>query len=306
MLIAITGGTGFLGGHLTEALLHAGHEVRILSRRPQENSGKFAHHPKVGFRALSLSDDQKLNEALSDCDAVAHLSGINREIQAGDFQACHVQSTKHIVVAAQKAHLKKIIYISYLRARPDKTSKYLQSKWDGEEAVRAASLDYTVIKPGLCFGPRDQMIASIVHTLQLTPLLGFFTTVGWLEKTVRPIYVGDMTRIMVEALTESALSCKTVAVVGPEELKLSEAVKRVAKVIGKSIVIVPTPALLQYALAWSMEKVMRYPIVSVPQIRMLAEGMSEPVGNVDPLPFELQPKTYFTEEQIELSLKQIG
>src|SRR3984957_15149312 len=145
MLIAITGGTGFLGGHLTEALLHAGHEVRILSRRPQENSGKFAHHPKVGFRALSLSDDQKLNEALSDCDAVAHLSGINREIQAGDFQACHVQSTKHIAVAAQKAHLKKIIYISYLRARPDKTSKYLQSKWDGEEAVRAASLDYTVI-----------------------------------------------------------------------------------------------------------------------------------------------------------------
>jgi uncharacterized protein YbjT (DUF2867 family) len=303
MLIAITGGTGFLGGHLTEALLHAGHDVRILSRSARGSEGDFANHPKVSFRTLSLSDDLKLNQALSGCDAVAHLSGINREIRAGDFQDCHVQSTKHVLVAAQKAQLKKIIYVSYLRARPDKISRYLQSKWDGEEAVRGAELDYTIIKPGLCFGPRDQMITSIVQTLKMTPYLGFFASVGWLEKTVRPIQVGDMARIMVAALTESALPSKTVAVVGPEELKLSEAVKRVGKVIGKPVVIVPTPALIQYALAWSMERVMRYPIVSVPQIRMLAEGMSQSVGNVDPLPFELQPKTYFTEEQIGLALK---
>jgi uncharacterized protein YbjT (DUF2867 family) len=306
MLIAITGGTGFLGGHLTEALLAGGHEVRILSRRPQGQDSIFVNHAKVGFCSLSLSDDVKLSEALAGCDAVAHLSGINREIKAGDFQDCHVQSTKHVLTAARKANLKKVIYISYLRARPDKISKYLQSKWDGEEVVREGELDYTIIKPGLCFGPRDQMIASIVQTLKLTPLWGFFASVGWLEKTVRPIYIGDMTRIMVSALTESALPRKTVAVVGPEELKLSEAVKRVGKVIGKPVVIVPTPALLQYALAWSMEQVMKYPIVSVPQIRMLAEGMSQSVGNVDPLPFELQPKTYFTEEQIALALKQIS
>ena len=306
MLIAISGGTGFLGGHLTDALLAAGHQVRILSRRPMASGQALSQQKAVSFYTLSLTDDEKLLAALSGCDAIAHLSGINREIAPGDFADCHVQSTKHILLAAQKANLKKIVYVSYLRARPDKLSHYLQSKWDGEEVIRGGALDYTVIKPGLCFGPRDQMVSSIVHTLNLTPGFGFFATVGWPEKTVRPVFVADMVLIMVKALTAAALSRKTVAVVGPEELKLSDAVKRVGKVIGKPVLIVPTPAFAQYALAWSMEQTMRYPIVTVAQIRMLAEGMSEATGNLDPLPIELQPKTYFTEAQISLALKQIG
>ncbi len=308
MLIAITGGTGFLGRHLSEALLAAGHEIRILSRTAAVSSNvpPAVDHPSVSFRTLSLDDNEKLDEALAGCDAIAHLSGINREIKKGDFQDCHVQSTKNILGAAQRVGLKKIIYISYLRARPDQTSGYLQSKWDGEEVLRKGPLAYTIIKPGICFGRHDQMIASIVKTLELTPIFSFFTTVGWLEKTVRPIAAADLARVMVAALTESQLDRKTVAVVGPEELKLSEAVQRVAKAINKTVVILPVPAFAQYALAWSMERLMKYPIISVPQIRMLAEGISQSVGNVDPLPIELQPKTYFTEEEISLSLDRIS
>ncbi len=304
MKIAITGGTGFLGGHLRRALLAAGHHVRLLSRK-EPIDAKIAESPQVKFITLSFSDEASLAEALSGCEAIAHLSGINREIEPGDFQRCHVELTRRIVRSAQKAQVKKIVVTSFLRARPDRFSQYLESKWQGEKVIRESGLDYTILKPGMCFGPGDQMINSIARALNIMPGLGIFATVGLSARKIQPVAAADFTQIVVAALTQSDLSEKTLPILGPEELSLAEAVQRIAKVVGKPTLIVPLPVSLHYLLAWLMEKTMTSPIVSLAQVRMLAEDMTKAIDNGSRLPAELMPKTYLSDDQIQLALNQI-
>jgi hypothetical protein len=105
---------------------------------------------------------------------------------------------------------------------------------------------------------------------------------------------------------EGALSRRTVAVVGPEELTLRDAVRRVARVVGRKPLMFPMPVWLHYLLGWAVERIMTVPLVSTAQVRMLVEGLAEPGTACDPLPEELAPKIPFTEEQIRQGLPQPG
>src|SRR5436189_6197946 len=76
MRIAITGGTGFIGGHLARRLVGEGHEVIGIARRPRESRGQ----PGIRFVPSDLADEASLAAAFAGGDAVAHCAGINREL----------------------------------------------------------------------------------------------------------------------------------------------------------------------------------------------------------------------------------
>src|ERR1051325_6709782 len=106
----------------------------------------------------SLSGVKVLTEAFAGCDAVAHCAGINREIGAQTFHRVHVDGTRNVVKAAREAHVKKILLMSFLRARPNCESPYHDSKWAAEEIVRDSGLDYTIIRAGMVYGQGDHML----------------------------------------------------------------------------------------------------------------------------------------------------
>jgi hypothetical protein len=99
-------------------------------------------------------------------------------------------------------------------------------------------------------------------------------------------------------VTGNVLPRQTVAVLGPEELTLRDAVRRVARVVGKRPVMFPLPVWFHYILGWFVERIMTVPLVSVAQVQMLSEGLSEPWQPCELLPTELAPKIPFSEEQI--------
>lgn len=73
----VTGGAGFIGSHLTEALLGAGHEVIVLddlSTGQRENLGPCAAHPKLTFRAGSITDPVLMSELVAEADVIYHLA----------------------------------------------------------------------------------------------------------------------------------------------------------------------------------------------------------------------------------------
>jgi NADH dehydrogenase len=146
------------------------------------------------------------------------------------------------------------------------------------------------------------MVSHIRRGLEATPLVGIFPTVGIFQKSMRPVSVDDVVKVLMAALVDNRLSRQTVAVVGPEEMSLGKAVQRVAKVMHKWAITLPMPALAHYAVASSMERTMKEPLVSIAQIRMIAEGMSQALPNTDLLPSDLQPQTKFTEEEIRAAL----
>jgi NADH dehydrogenase len=135
--------------------------------------------------------------------------------------------------------------------------------------------------------------------------LPVFATVGFREKPIRPIPIDDLTDIL-EAAVEGRMPRETVAVVGAEQLMLSKAVRRVASVVGRRVVVVPWPVWAQYALAQVTEWTMTVPLIAKAQVRMLAEGVTDASPPASPVPDDLRPRRRFTAEQIRASLPEPG
>lgn len=302
MKIAITGGTGFVGRHLARALIENGHEVLLVARGKddRDESVRRLEHSSVAF--IGTDDEERLCEAFKGCDAVAHCAGINREIGRQTYERVHVQGTRNVVNAARRAGVKKIVMLSFLRARPGCGSPYHESKWAAEEIVRSSGLGYTILKSGMIYGKGDHMLDHLSHALNTFPI---FCLVGFHEKPARPVAVEDVARILEAALTGGRLSEQTVYVTGPEELLLGAAVRRVAGVVGKSPLFFPMPVWFHYVLGWICERCMKIPLVALAQVRILTEGVDWDGAPETNLPEDLIPKTPFTEEQIRKGLPEM-
>lgn len=295
MKIAITGGTGFVGRHLARDLSQCGHEVVLISRGKDLRDPDIRHLENATFVGIGTSSEASLAEAFAGCDAVAHCAGINRAIGEQTYERVHVEGTRHVVNAARSAGVKKVLLLSFLRARPNCGSPYHESKFAAEEIVRNSELDYTVIKAGMIYGKGDHMLDHLSHTLHSLPL---FAKVGLKEKQIQPVAVEDMVKILVAALVDGRLSRETVAVVGPQTMLLSDAVRQVARLLKRRVLIFPSPVLVHRLLAWVFEKTMTVPLISSAQVRMLEEGITEPIPNCATVPDDLAPRTRFTDDWI--------
>ena len=298
MRIGITGGRGFIGGHLAKRLSSEGHEVVVIRRK------RSAEVPsQLKFGVSDLGDHSVLSEAFAGCDAVAHCAGINREIGKQTYERVHVEGTRNVVAAAQSAGVRKIVLMSFLRARPNCGSPYHESKWEAEEIVRTSGLDYTIIKAGMVYGRGDHMLDHLSHALHTFPV---FAMVGLKEKSIRPLAVEDLVHVMRASLVDDRLKRQTIALLGPEEIHLSEAVRRVAEVVGKRPLLFPMPIEFHYLLARVFELTMRVPLTSLAQVRILAEGVATPGSPVVPVPYDLVPTRRFSAEQIRNGLPAPG
>ncbi|MGO4594258.1 NAD(P)H-binding protein [Leifsonia sp. 2TAF2] len=280
MRVAITGGTGFVGRHLAERL--DPDETVLISRRT----------------GVDIDDVDALARAFAGCEVVAHCAGINREIGDQSFQRVHVDGTRAVVEAARRAGVRRIVMVSFLRARPDCGSAYHETKWAAEELVRNSGLDHTILKCGMIYGPGDHMVNHVTRAVRTVPV---FATVGFRERTVRPIPVDDAVDVLLAAV-EGRIPEPTVAVMGADELTLGEAVRRIARVAGRRPVYVPAPVWTIRALAQLTEWTMVVPLVAKAQARMLDEGVSVPAPTVPELPVDLRPSRSFSDERIRAAL----
>ncbi len=196
MKVAITGGSGFVGRALADRL----EEPVAISRR----SG------------TDITDVDALTAAFAGCDAVAHCAGINREIGDQTFRRVHVEGTAAVVEAARRAGVRRLVMVSFLRARPDCGSAYHESKWEAEEIIRGSGLPHTILKSGMIYGPGDHMVDHVTRAVRTLP---FFWTVGYRERTARPVPVEDAADVLVAAL-EGRIPEPTVAVMGADEVTL--------------------------------------------------------------------------------------
>jgi uncharacterized protein YbjT (DUF2867 family) len=295
MRIAITGATGFVGSHLATRLLSEGHEVVRLARRVRRGDDSLVQ--------TNLTDVDQLSAAFAGCKAVAHCAGINREIGNQTYASVHIEGTRNVVEAAKRAGVEKIVLMSFLRARPDCGSPYHESKWAAEEIVRNSILDYTVIKAGVVYGRGDHMLDHLSHALHTFPV---FALVGLTEKSIRPLAIEDLVHVTRAALVDRRIKRQTIALLGPEEIYLSEAVRRVGEVLGKQPPMFRLPVVCHQLMARFFECTMKTPLTSIAQVRILSEGVTEPGSPVVPLPYDLVPTRRFTSEQIRSGLPQPG
>jgi len=300
MRIAITGGSGFLGRHLARTLAARGHFPTVVARGLGARGEALRKEANINFMPLMMSDERRLFQAFNNCDAIVHLIGINREQEPNEFKTVHVENMIRVMTAARKAGIPRLIYVSYLKARPDIFSKYLSTKFEAEELLRHSELDWTIFRPGMIFGPGDHMISNISRALDALPI--FSPPLSFGSNKIRPVALEDMTELIIAAAVDGRMVHKTVSVLGPEEMTLGDAVQRIARVKKKAALVLPLPGLLHLGMAAVMEKLTANPLVTVAQIQMLSDDMSTPAKGTDLPDDDLQPKTYLTEEVIRAAL----
>lgn len=191
LTLAITGGTGFVGAHLIDAALAAGHRVRALTRRRQDE------RDGVAWIAGSLDDGESLAALAAGADAVIHVAGVLNVPTAEAFEAGNVAGTRAMLDAAAAGSVRRFVHVSSLAAREPQLSMYGASKARAETLVRTGALDWAIVRPPAVYGPGDRetldLFRMAVRGLVLMPPQG----------AASYIQVGDLARLLV-ALADPA------------------------------------------------------------------------------------------------------
>lgn len=190
MILAITGGTGFVGGHTIRRALEAGHSIRALARRPQ------APREGVTWIAGGLSDTAALAELMRDTDAVLHIAGVVNAPDRAGFAAGNIDGTASVLAAAKDAHVARFVHVSSLAAREPGLSTYGWSKAEAERLVEASDRNWTILRPPGVYGPGDMEMRDLFRVAKLG--IAVLPPPG----RISLIAVDDLARLLV-ALAES-------------------------------------------------------------------------------------------------------
>ncbi len=200
----VTGGSGFIGSHLIDALIKDGWQVRALSHhRPLLQAGR------IETLGGDICDRAVLLEGLKGIDAVFHLASAlgSTAISKGEFFRINAQGTAALLEAARTRPVSRIIHVSSAgvlgKVRwgdiadesypPKPVSVYDRTKLEAENmALRAAGqgMDIVIVRPGWAYGPRDRRTFKLIKTIDKKKMI--LLPKGKARQT--PIYVDDLVR----------------------------------------------------------------------------------------------------------------
>lgn len=220
--LLITGATGFIGGHVVEAALVAGHDVRTLSRRD------WIGRPFVPVRNRSLGafPFQIPEAAFEGVDAVIHLANTMGSEGLEAARTVNVEGTRVLMHQAEKAGVRKIVYLSSQSAKPDAVSAYGKTKLEAEAILLAGNVPVTILRPGLVYGAGSHDIfnrmVNIVRKLPVIPLLGGGKAV------VQPIHVEDLADAIFRCVDPGVFGGRVLNLGDPDPVSLREFLLRIS------------------------------------------------------------------------------
>lgn len=234
MEVHVTGGTGFVGSHLSNELVEAGHDVVAVSRSPDESP--VGIDDSVERREGDVTEPETLD--FSDADVVVHLVALSPLVKprGSTHHAVTAEGTRNVVEACEEAGVERLVHMSALGADEDGDTEYIRAKGEAERAVEESSLDATVFRPSVIFGDGGDFVSftKLLTTPYVTGLPGGGKT------RFQPLYIGDLVRMLADALDEEHVG-ETYELGGPEPLTLAEMSRSVYEAEGRSLRVVPIP-----------------------------------------------------------------
>ncbi|MEO8639639.1 MAG: NAD(P)H-binding protein [Chloroflexota bacterium] len=244
MTVAVAGGSGFVGGGIAAELFARGHRAIVLSRQGEAARGPLPDSVEV--RRADAAQSDGLVEALSGVDAlVIALAFRNSPMEApgrGEtFMDVDAAGTEHLVAAARKAGVKRVVYLSGAGAAPDAARHWFRAKWRAEEAIRGSGIAWTIIRPTWIYGPRDASLNRFIgfaRQLQAVPMTNFG------RQLLAPVFIDDIGRLAADSVVAPAAIGQVLEVGGPETLPMREVIARALRAAGIRRPIIPGPAAL--------------------------------------------------------------
>ena len=228
--VFVTGGTGFVGRAVIQALRAEGYAVRCLVRRGSERDLR-------GLGAIERVEGdvmarQSLDDGMTGCDTVVHLVGIIHERPAigSTFERVHIQGTQNVLDAAAAAGVRRYVHMSALGSRPAARSRYHQTKWAAEEAVRSSPLPWTIFRPSIIYGRGDEFITMLRSMLERLPIV---PVVGSGRQRLQPVPVEQVAHGFARALALGATVKHSYDVGGPDAVSMVELLDAIASALAR-------------------------------------------------------------------------
>ncbi|HBR21261.1 MAG TPA: NAD-dependent dehydratase [Nitrospiraceae bacterium] len=263
-MIFIAGASGFVGGHLIDALLKNGYKLRCLARSDKvENSLR-----EKGIEVVSgdITIPETLEGALNGIDFVIHLVGIIEERGSSTFKSVHVEGTRNLIAEAKMAGVKHFFYQSALGADKSSWSGYLRTKAEAEEIVASSGIPFTIFRPSLIIGKWDGFTKRLKDLIKISPVIPI---PGTGKSKLQPIYINDWISCMLKALASPDSFKGIFEIGGPQQLTYNEIVKTLADVMKSKKTIIHMPMGLMKFGALIAEKTIPFLPVSSEQLRLL-------------------------------------
>jgi UDP-glucose 4-epimerase len=246
--VLVTGGSGFIGSHVVDKLLDAGHEPRILDLVPSP------YHPEVETVLGDLGDPATVAQALEGCDAVLHLAAVADVDQVATDPALtdrvNTGGTQVLLEGAREAGIKRFVYASTIwvygdAAGPEALDEdtplglpkhfYTATKIAGEMYTASYGelydLEWTILRFGIPYGPRARPTAVVpaftAKALAGQPLL----IAGDGTQSRRFVYVEDLAEGVVASLVPVAAN-RVYNLVGRENTSVRAIARAVRDVVG--------------------------------------------------------------------------
>jgi uncharacterized protein YbjT (DUF2867 family) len=244
MRVLVTGATGFVGPTVANAIVDAGHELRVLERRP-------GNWEKAGIRCDAavqgdMTDADSLRRAVAGVEAVVHLVALAPFADPAATKRVMEQGTRDLVAAAREAGVGRFVLMSALGVREETKdlSGYNHAKWDEEQAVQESGLEHTIFRPSFIFGRDGGLLPGLVRLTRWSPVTPIPS-----PRRMQPIWVDDVAAYFTRALEIGTKGNGTWELGGPDQVTWSELLDRLRRVLDKRRLAFQMPTSLLKAAA---------------------------------------------------------
>jgi uncharacterized protein YbjT (DUF2867 family) len=227
-VILVTGGSGFVGGHVVHALRADGRDVRglVRDRRRGERLEAWGCELAEG----DVTRPESLRAAADGCETVVHLVAI-RQGRPEAFQQVMVEGTRNLIAAAREAGVRRFVLMSALgtSAETKDVVPYYGAKWEMEQEVKAAGIPYVVFRPSFIFGKDGGILPTFAKLARLAPVTPI---VGSGTQRIQPIWADDVGAYFSKAVDLGAATDGTFELGGPDAVTWNEFWERLKHVRG--------------------------------------------------------------------------
>lgn len=222
----VTGATGYIGGRLVPRLLDNGFAVRAMARNPDKLDGQD-WRDRVEVVRGDLGEPESLVAAFDGIDVVYYL--VHSMGSSKDFVAEEARSARNVVAAAQRAGVRRLVYLSGLHPSGKELSPHLRSRTAVGEILLDSGIETLVLQAGIVIGAGSASFEMMRH---LTDRLPAMTTPKWVHNKIQPIAIDDALHYLTKAATAPVPSSRTWDIGGPDVLEYGDAMQIYAEVAG--------------------------------------------------------------------------
>ncbi|MEX1167339.1 MAG: complex I NDUFA9 subunit family protein [Hydrogenophaga sp.] len=254
--VLVLGGTGFLGRHVCEKLQRAGWRITVPTRRVA-NAKNVQHLPNLTVVQADVHDGAALARLLPGPTAVVNLIAILHGSETA-FERTHVALPTTLASACVASHVRRLVHVSALGVALDSPARYQRSKARGEQVLRNAGLDLTVLRPSVIFGAGDRFLNLFAKLQKLFPVV----PLAGANAKFQPVWVEDVAEAVVTSLQQLSAVGQTIECVGPDVLTLADLVRIAGRYGSRQRPILPLPNALGQLQAMLMELAPGEPLMS--------------------------------------------